>query len=344
MAILFVTAIAGAVPTGARVGEASAAAATSAYESSGSFRLADTREVDCGCTLLDPVTMRVAVAGRFGIPAGITAVVVTVTAANVTADTFLTAYPAGQAVPNTSTVNPRRDHDAANSAIVAVGDGGAIDIRSATDIGSAIDVVVDVAGYFVAADTATGGRFVPSTPERIFDTRRPGSPTGRLVPGGAVVVARPAQVPTDSFGLVLNVTSVEATQAGFLNASPAGGAATPTSFMNPDGSGDPLAASVITKATVDGVTIRATSGGHVIVDLVGWFTGPSAEAGSEGLFVPVTPARHLDTRGDPRNVGPMGAIELALPYGAAAVATNVTLDRTNEAGYVTAYPAGTPLP
>ena len=32
------------------------------------------------------------------------------------------------------------------------------------------------------------------------------------------------------------------------------------------------------------------------------------------------------------------------PAGAAAVATNVTLDRTNDAGYVTAYPAGTPLP
>ena len=188
--------------------------------------------------------MRVDIAGRFGIADDITAAVVTVTATNITADSFLIAYPAGQAVPNTSIVNPRRNHDVRNTAIVPVGAGGAIDIRSTIAIGSAIDVVVDVTG-FRPADAATGGRFVAATPERILDTRRPGSPPGRLAPGGSVVVPRPAGVPDDSLGLVLNVTNVEASAAGFLNISPTNGTATPTSFMNPDGSGDPLAAFVI---------------------------------------------------------------------------------------------------
>jgi hypothetical protein len=332
----------------APVGSASAPEPTSAYASTGSFRLADTRSTNCGCTLLDPTTMRVGIAGRFGIADDITAAVVTVTATNITADSFLIAYPTGQAVPNTSIVNPRRNHDVGNTAIVPVGGGGAIDIRSTIAIGPAIDVVVDVTGFFVPDDTATEGRFVPATPERILDTRRPGSTTGRLVPGDSVVVPRPAGVPTDSLGLVLNVTSVEATVAGFLNISPTNGTATPTSFMNPDGSGDPLAAFVIAPLTADGLTIHATTGGHVIVDLIGWFTGPSAAPSIDGLFVPITPTRRLDTRDDPRNVGPVGAIEVGVsglvPSGAAAIATNVTLDRTNDAGYVTAYPAGTPLP
>jgi hypothetical protein len=347
-AIVGSTVAAGPASVAAAPLESAAQAPASAYASSGSFRLADTRSTDCGCTLLDATTMRVDVGGRFGIPDGITAAVVTVTATNITADSFLTAYPAGEALPNTSIVNPRRDHDVGNTAIVPVGVGGAIDIRSTITIGSAVDVVVDVTGFFVATDAATQGRFVPATPERILDTRRPGSPTGRLAPGGSVVVPRPAGVPADSFGLVLNVTSVEASAAGFLNISPTGGTATPTSFMNPDGSGDPLAAFVIAALTIDGLTIHATSGGHVIVDLIGWFTGPSAESSSDGLFVPVSPTRRLDTRGDPRNVGPVGAIEVGfagvVPPAAAAVATNVTLDRTNDAGYVTAYPAGTPLP
>ena len=140
----------------APVESASAPAPTSAYGSSGSFRLADTRLTDCGCTLLDTTTMRVDIAGRFGIADDITAAVVTVTATNITADSFLIAYPAGQAVPNTSIVNPRRNHDVGNTAIVPVGAGGAIDIRSTIAIGSAIDVVVDVTGFFVARRRGDG--------------------------------------------------------------------------------------------------------------------------------------------------------------------------------------------
>jgi hypothetical protein len=342
-AVAVVPAAVAAAPVASAVVE-STPVATSAYHSTGSFRLADTRSASCSCTMPDPNTMRVQVAGRFGVATNITAAVVTVTATNITADAFLTAYPVGQAVPNTSIVNPRRNHDVGNSAIVPVGVDGAIDIRSTIAIGPAIDVVVDVSGFWVPTGSAADGRFVAVTPERIVDTRRPGSSTGRLAPGGSVAVPRPAGVAADSVGLVLNVTSVEATEAGFLNISPTNGTATPTSFMNPNGSGDPLAAFVIAPLTGDGVTIHATTGGHVIVDLIGWFTGPTAGMSADGLFVPISPTRRLDTRDDPRNVGPSGAIEVAMPFAAAAVASNVTLDRTNDAGFVIAYPAGTPLP
>jgi hypothetical protein len=115
--------------------------------------------------------------------------------------------------------------------------------------------------------------------------------------------------------------------------------------MNPDGSGDPRAAQVIVPVSSTGFTIAATSGGHVIVDLVGWFTGPSADDLSEGLFVPTAPTRVLDTRRDQPRVWRGGTRELGLVTpSASAIVTNVTLTSTDDAGFVTAYPAGTDLP
>jgi hypothetical protein len=115
--------------------------------------------------------------------------------------------------------------------------------------------------------------------------------------------------------------------------------------MNPDGSGDPRAAQVIVPVSPDGFTIATTSGGHVIVDLVGWFTGPSAADSTDGLFVPTTPTRLLDTRRDSPRVWRGGTRELGLEItGASAIVTNVTISRTDDSGFVTAYPAGTELP
>jgi hypothetical protein len=83
----------------------------------------------------------------------------------------------------------------------------------------------------------------------------------------------------------------------------------------------------------------------VIVDLVGWFTGPTAPPSSGGLFVPTAPTRILDTRRDQPRVWRGGTRELGLAVpGAAAIVTNVTITRSDAAGFVTAYPAGTDLP
>jgi hypothetical protein len=62
------------------------------------------------------------------------------------------------------------------------------------------------------------------------------------------------------------------------------------------------------------------------------------------LFVPVDPRRLLDTRESKPRLWPGGTRELAAPVSAAALVTNVTLDRADGPGFVTAYPAGTGLP
>jgi hypothetical protein len=133
--------------------------------------------------------------------------------------------------------------------------------------------------------------------------------------------------------------------AGFFTGRAAGAAPSTSSFLNPDGSGVPLAASVILPTSPNGITIDASSGGDVVVDLAGWFTGPSAAPSADGLFVAATPTRLLDTRVDGPRLWRGGTRELAMPVaGAAALVTNVTLDQADDDGFVTAYAAGIARP
>ena len=314
--------------------------APSRYAPVGPLRLADTRAATCGCAPVDAATIRVQIAGRDGIATGITAAAVTITATRTSGTGFVTVYPAGTLRPETSILNVETGSDTANSGIVPVSADGAIDVYANV----ATDLIVDVTGTFTeVAGGATAGRFMPVVPSRLLDTRAGGGVP--LAPSGRVNILLPAGVDADATAVAVNVTSVGAPVAGFFSAFPAGADGSDASFMNPDGSGDPRAAQVIVPVTPGGFTIATTSGGHVIVDLVGWFTGPSAPSSNDGRFVPTAPTRMLDTRRDQPRVWRGGTRELGLPLSdAAAIVTNVTLTRTDEAGFVTAYPAGTELP
>ena len=88
----------------------------------------------------------------------------------------------------------------------------------------------------------------------------------------------------------------------------------------------------------------------MIVDFLGWFTGPGAADSTVGLFVPLGPQRVLDTRTSGPRAWPGGTVELTNPFPdnaagqTAALVTNVTATATDRAGYLTAFPAGTPRP
>jgi hypothetical protein len=86
----------------------------------------------------------------------------------------------------------------------------------------------------------------------------------------------------------------------------------------------------------------------VIVDITGYFTGPSAPASDDGLFVAADPTRLVDTRlprgafGGPR-LWDAGGREFATAPATggptSAVALNVAMTQTEDLGYVTAGPA-----
>lgn len=310
---------------------------TAAFTAINPVRLADTREADCGCTVLDANTIRVVVAGRDGIAADISAAALTITATSTPGVGFVTVWPSGTPRPNTSTLNLPGGAATSNSTIIPLGEGGAIDVYSTSSTG----VIVDATGTFTDTASATSGRFIPVAPTRILNTR--GGPA--LPVDGSVTIPLPSGVDADAVAVAVNVTSVGARTRGFVSGHAADTEAVATSFMNPDGSGRARAASVILPVSAGGFTIDTTSGGHLLVDFVGWFTGASAADATDGLLVAMAPTRVLDTREQLPHLWTWGTRELPLPVGPiAAVVTNLTMVTPDAAGYVTAYPAGTPLP
>jgi hypothetical protein len=311
--------------------------ATSTYVPLGPIRLADTRLITCGCDRIDANTISIDITGRPDMPDDVVAVSVTVTAPATSAAGFVTLYPGGTPRPGVSTLNTRSDRAVANAAIVQIGSDGRIAVYHL----SGGDVAVDLTGVFVTASSSRSGRFTPVAPRRVIDTRD----SAALAAGGELDVPLPAGVAADAVAVALTITSVGERAPGYLSARPAGSPPTATSFVNVNGSGQAVAASTIVPVSASGLTIGSHSGGHVIVDLLGWFTGPSAPASSTGLFVQIVPARILDTRDERPRVWPNGTLELhVLLAGAGSLVTNVTATDADRAGFVTAYPAGTGRP
>lgn len=310
---------------------------TSRYEAVGPARLADTREATCGCEVLADGTVRVQVTGRSGIAAGATAAAVTITAIAGAQPSFVTAWPAGGARPTTSVVNLRRLVTVANSAIVPLSAGGAIDLWA----NAPTQLVVDVSGVFVPSAATSAGRLVPIVPERVMDTRD----TTPMGSGERRVVPRPTGVPVDASAWVVNITSDRSTAPGFVTAFAAGEPVPLSSVLDPDGSGAPIAASVIVPSSAGGIELFTSAPTDLIVDVTGWFTGASAPSSAEGLFVPTAPTRLLDTRDDAPRLWGRGDRELAVSIaGAAALVTNVTIVEPDRDLFVTARAAGTPVP
>jgi Cysteine-rich secretory protein family len=315
-----------------------APAASAAYVSVQPCRLADTR-LSSGFVRLDSLTIQVPARGICGIPSNATSLALTLTVDRPDAAGYLTAWPADQARPTVSNVNFEGSQIRANSSITRVDSSG--NFRVFTSVRS--QVVVDVVGAFVPASSSAAGRFVPRPSTRLFDSR-----SGPKLGGGAsVTVPLPSGVPADTVALALNVTVTESSAPGFVTEFPAGRQMPTSSILNVDQADQTRAAAGIFPVSAAGVALYLSGGGHIVVDLLGYFTGASAGAGTTGLFTAYDPTRLLDTRGaSPLGDGvplyPGGGLELATSQ-AGAIAYNVTsVDGT--AGFVTAFPAGTARP
>jgi hypothetical protein len=179
------------------------------------------------------------VTGRGGVPSnGVAAVVLNLTATNVTAPTYITAWPDGTARPTASNLNPAASQTIANRVIVKVGTGGRVDLFNAA--GSA-DLIADVNGWFTDGSGSTsGGTFVGLTPSRILDTRDgtgglgsslwPGHPVAVQVAGKGGVPAMTASTPPRA--VVINVTITGGTAASYLTVWPNGAAQPLASDLN----------------------------------------------------------------------------------------------------------------
>ncbi len=306
---------------------AAATSATSAYVPVAPCRVADSR-ASGGRNQ----SMTVAMAGACGVSADATAVVVTLTVVNPAAAGYLSAFPAGAELPTASNVNYLARTTVANTAVVRLG-GGAVSLFSNVPT----DKVVDVVGAFVPAESARSGRYVAVTPARLLDTRATAK-----VAAGEVAVAPVTGVPADAAAVAVNLTFTEATQPGYFTAY-GDGPLPAVSTGNVDSAGQTRAVFTVVP-TATAVRVFSQSGAHVLVDLVGYFTGPSADLGRDGLFAPAVAARVLDTRATATSRLTAGrSTSVAVPKGAAAWVNLTAVDATAP-GYFTVWADGTPLP
>ena len=275
-----------------------------------STRVLDTREPqNYAFTALGPSSLRVAVTGAHGITNDATAIVATLTAVNGGEPNWVTIVPAGTSLDALLAQNRLVSvlnlvsfgQASANLTHVRLASGG-VDIAWR----GPCHVVLDIIGYYrPVTGPVQSGRYVGlSSARRAVDTRE----TVGTVPGGTSLdVDLTAFIPGDASAAVINLTATECTAPGFFTAYPATSTAVPTaSSLNVNAFGETRAAAVIVPlSTVAGrraIKVYAHTAAKLIVDVTGYYTGPTSPSSEVGLFVPVDPVRILDTR-DPGQIG-----------------------------------------
>jgi len=321
-------------------------------------RILDTRDGTGGIS--GPVgpgtTTDVQVTGRGGVPAGdVAAVAMTVTVTQPSSAGFVTVWPSGAARPLASNLNFNRGESPSNLVVVKVGSNGKVSVLNSAGTSH---VVIDVAGWYSGTGTGNAGRFQPLVPARILDTRTGAGGGVRLGAGASLdlQVTGAGGVPASGVQAVaVNLTVTGPSANSFVTAFPTG-EARPLASNLTFAAGSTVATRAMVKLGAGGkVSIYNLAGAtDVIVDVSGWYTDWSV-AGPLGAFVPVAPARVLDTRdgtgglGGPIAASGMVDVQVAgrggVPAsGARAVILNVTVTQPAAIGYVTVFPAGVARP
>ena len=293
-------------------------------------------------------TRAVMLTGPIGVlfNASVTAAVVNVTVVGPAAHGYWTLWPTGQARPNASQLNID-DYISTFGGAVAVPNlvtvpvvNGGISVYSS----AGGHVVVDLVGYYTpsaaSSPSSSSGRLVSRpAPTRIYDSRN-GSV---MIAGETRTISVPDSVGTSA--VVLGVTVIGLSE-GYWQIFPKGSSKPDSSNLNSFTIGAISANQVIASVNQNGeIDVFSSGGGHLIVDLIGSFTGSTAPASTEGLFVPLdSPSRFLDTRATGRIAG-TGSVEVDVQTqlghsNIAAVAMNATITDAYLPGYVSVTPAG----
>ena len=248
-------------------------------------RIADSRET--GATIDGRVvgggprqqnsTQQVRVAGRAGVPPGVGTAMLSVTAQGATQAGFLTIFPCDQPTPLASNVNYEVGDTVANAVVTRLDGGGDTCVFNS----GSVSTIIDVIGWFPEGKLTS----LP-TPARILDTRslnstadgsfagkgrRPDQGTLQLKVGDRV------GIPSDATAVLLNVTVLGA-EPGFITLHPRGTNRPVASNVNYR-AGQTVANAAISRLGVGGDVCLFTEGNaNVIVDVVGYLTGPPPPA------------------------------------------------------------------
>jgi hypothetical protein len=218
---------------------------------------------------------------------------VNVTAVGTNKGGYLTLYPAGEAVPNITTVNWNDKNNTSylnipgtvgNFAIVPLSRDGKLSMvagGNATDSGS--DVVIDVLGYIDNAEGTDSSFYSPLlSPTRLYDSRdtsgaykNASSESGVLAAGATrtIKAGEVVNIPANAKRVVVRITTVDTGGAGFLALYP--GAVWPkNSSINTSKAGQVIGNLAIVELENGSFTVynggTATSG--FVLDVVGYIS------------------------------------------------------------------------
>jgi hypothetical protein len=288
---------------GVGTGPASAASnsvtplAASTYRPMSPVRLLDTRSGNGLSGKLNANTPRTfQITGRGGVPSNAKAVTGNVTVVNSSAGWAVYLGPAPVASPSTSTINFTAGQVAGNGLTVALSATGSLSATYISSAGQTTDLVFDVTGYFTP--NSTGDTYHPMSPARLLDTRSGNGLSGKLTANTprTFTVAGRGGVPSNAKAVTGNVTVVNSSAGWAVYLGPAPIAAPTTSTVN--FTAGQVAGNNLTVALSSTGTLSATyiSSAGATTDLVFDVTGYYTADATGVRFVPLTPARLLDTR------------------------------------------------
>ena len=324
----------------------------------GPKRLLDTRSGLGGTAgqLAGDGSITLKIAGNGAIPAGVKAVALNLTGLDATGGGYI-QVDEGAGDSGTSNLNYSAGSIFNNSVVAPVAPGGTVTLRNFAPSGVKLDLVADVSGYY--APTAGDGYTALAQARRILDTRLgPGGNSDKLNSGGTVIVtvagAGDVVPPTGVTAVAVNVTETGTTQSGYLTLYPDGSGARPVaSNLNWQGPMTRAVAAVVPVGADGKIDIYNGSGNgggtNVILDVTGYFTASSGGA----LYVPVAPARVLDTRTSGKPVGANSSYTLKMsglggtPASGSTVTgyvINATVTQTHGGGWLAVGAVGTSAP
>jgi hypothetical protein len=312
-------------------------------------RILDTRDGTGG--LSGPFRSHVArtfqVTGHGGVPTGATAVTGNLTVTLQTSYGYLYLGPVAMNNPTSSTLNFPLGDNRANAVTVALGTGGTLSITYVGLFSSATaHAIFDVTGYFMP--DKSGATYFALTPARILDTRYGTGGLGTLPFTSNVAqtfqVTGHGGVPTEATAVTGNLTVTQQTSYGYLFLGPIAMDYPTSSTLNfPLGDDRANAATVALGAggtlSITYVGLFSSATAHVIFDVTGYFVPGSSGA----KYVPLNPARILDTRDGTGGLGLLTAHYAqtfhvtghgGVPLAATAVTGNLTVTLQSNLGYL----------
>ncbi|MFI6241616.1 hypothetical protein ACIBEF_17235 [Micromonospora sp. NPDC050795] len=288
--------------------------------------------------------------GIGGVPAaGVSALMIDVTAISPTANTFLSVYP-DQTSRTTSELNAAAGEVITNSTVVKPGANGKIAVYNLT---GSLNIKVDVAGYYTTATGSVGSGFVPVNHTRVVDSRIGlGIATGTLPTSGSRTanLSGGGLVPSTAKAVLLDVVVTGSTGNGWVTVGSSATAKVGIDYVKATTS-----MVMAVKLNSDGsrnVQLEARGPAvHVAITVQGYWTdSPTTGAGLR----PIPATRLYDSRlpTGAQAVPAGGSVDVAvagtngLPTrGIAAAVLNVHVVGPATAGYLTVTPLdGTPNP